>query len=236
MSQVSSPAEYHPTIRDLPTADRPRERLLRYGSSTLSNAELLAILLRTGVQGQNALDVAQRILSQFSGLRGIAGASLGELSSQKGISEAKYCQLMAALELGRRLASLSAEDRVVIRSPRDVAHLLTAEMGPLAQEHLRVLLLSTKNHVLSIHPLYVGTVNTSLVRVAEVFRPAIRDNSPGIILVHNHPSGDPAPSRPDVELTQHVRQAGELLNIDLVDHIILAGTGWVSMKEKGLGF
>ncbi len=140
---------------------------------------------------------------------------------------------MAALEMGRRLASSSVEERVVIRAAQDVANLLMAEMSMLKQEHLRVLLLTTKNHVSAIHPIYVGTVNTSLVRAAEVFRPAIRENSPAIILVHNHPSGDPTPSRQDIELTRQLRQAGAVLNVELMDHIILGGGNFVSIKDKG---
>ena len=223
-------------IRDLPAAERPRERLLHYGASALSNAELIAILLRTGLEGESALGVAQRLLSRFSGLRGIATASYGELSAERGISDAKYCHLVAALELGRRLASVSVEDRVVIRSPQDVANLLMAEMSLLSQEHLRVLLLTSKNQVLGVHNIYVGTVNTSLVRAAEVLRPAIRDNCPAIILVHNHPSGDPAPSTQDVDLTRQLHEASQVLNIDLLDHIVIGHHGFVSMKEKGLGF
>lgn len=229
--------EYHPMIRDMPTAERPRERLLQSGAGALSNAELLAILLRTGVAGESALDMGHRLLSRFSGLQGIAGATLAELSEHRGISEVKYCQLAAALELGRRMASLSPEDRAVVRSPRDVANLLMAEMAALPQEHMRILLLNTRNQLLGVHPLYVGTVNTALVRTAEVFRRAIRDNSPAIILVHNHPSGDPSPSPQDIKLTGDLCAAAKLLDVELVDHIIIGQNGrFVSMKEQGLGF
>ncbi len=227
---------YLPRIHDLPSGERPRERLLNYGVGSLSNGELLAILLRTGVEGESALGLGQRLLSRFRGLRGIASASYGELSAERGISEAKYCQVMAALELGRRLASVSVEDRVVIHSPQDVANLLMNEMGTLAQEHLRVVLLSTKNQVLSVHGIYVGTVNTSLVRAAEVLRPAVRDNAPNVIVVHNHPSGDPTPSAQDIALTRQLKAAADLLNVDLLDHLIIGHDRFVSLKESGQGF
>ncbi|HEU0022805.1 MAG TPA: UPF0758 domain-containing protein, partial [Dehalococcoidia bacterium] len=169
---------YQPTIRDLPRGERPRERLREYGPRYLSNTELIAILLRTGLQGENVLSMASRLLSTFDGLAGLGRSTFGELCAQRGLSEAKVCQLLAALELGRRYVSLAPQERAAIRSPQDVANLVMAEMGGLDQEHLRVLMLSTKNEVLGIQEIYVGNVNSSLVRPAEVFRPAIRDNAP----------------------------------------------------------
>ena len=233
---TGSGVAYTTTIRDLPMGERPRERLREHGPGHLSNAELIAILLRTGVAGENVLNMAVRLLSEFQGLPGIARATFGEICSLKGISEAKACQLLAAFELGRRLVSLHPEDRAVIGSPEDVANLLGAEMGLLEQEHLRVVHLDTKNHVTGVSEIYVGNVNSSMVRPAEVFRPAIRDNSVAIIAVHNHPSGDPTPSPEDVAITRQLRDAGELLGIELLDHIVLARQRHVSLKERGLGF
>ena len=217
---AESPA-YTTMIRDMPQGERPRERLRDYGAASLSNSELIAILLRTGLGGESA---------------GLGRATFGEMCSQKGISEAKACQLQAAFELGRRLVSLHPEDRAVIHSPEDVANLLGAEMAILNQEHLRVLLLDTKNHVTAVSEIYIGNVNSSIVRPAEVLRPAVRDNSASIILVHNHPSGDPTPSPEDVAITRQIRESGELLGIDVLDHIILAGRRHVSLKERSLGF
>jgi DNA repair protein RadC len=223
-------------IRDMPEGERPRERLVRYGANTLSNAELIAILLRTGVTGEGVISMSNRLLSEYGGLAGMGRVSYGELCSVNGISEAKACQLLAALELGRRLVSLSPNDRPIIVSPSDVANLLSAEMGFLDQEHLRVLLLSTKSEVLGIHEVYKGTVNSAAVRVAEVLRPAIRENCPSIIVVHNHPSGDPAPSSQDIMITRQINQAAEMMDIELLDHIIIGGQNHLSMKNKGLGF
>ena len=227
---------YTTMIRDLPTGERPRERLRDHGPRFLSNAELIAILLRTGVTGENVVNLSVRLLSHFQGLPGLARASFSELSSLKGISEAKTCQVMAALELGRRLISLQPEDRPVISSPGDIANLLSAEMSFLEQEHLRVVLLDTKNHVLGINEIYVGNVNSSVVRPAEVLRPAIRENAVALIVVHNHPSGDPAPSPEDAAITRELREAGALLGIEVLDHVILGGNRHVSLKEQGLGF
>ena len=227
---------YHPMIRDLPQAERPRERLKNYGAASLSNVELTAVLLRTGVEGESVLNLATRLLTGFKGLSGMARASFNELCREKGISEAKACQLLAALELGRRLTSLQPEDRPVISSPRDVANLLMGEMGFLEQEHLRVVLLNTRNQVLGISEVYVGNVSGAVIRAAEVLRPAVRENCPSIILVHNHPSGDPTPSADDVRVTEQIVEAGKLLDIDVLDHVVLGRQRFVSLKERGLGF
>ncbi len=235
---VESPA-YTTMIRDLPLGERPRERLRDYGAAALSTAELIAILLRTGVVGESVLNMATRLLSKNGGLDGLGGlgrASFKELCNIKGISEAKACQIQAALELGRRQVSLHPEDRPVIHSPEDVNNLLGAEMTLLDQEHLRVLRLDTKSHVNGVSNIYIGNVNSSIVRPAEVFLPAVRDNSPRIIVVHNHPSRDPTPSPEDVAITRQIREAGELLEIEVLDHIILAGGRYVSLKERSLGF
>ena len=233
---TDSSSTYTTMIRDLPKGERPRERLREHGPGSLSNAELIAILLRTGVKGENVVNLAVRLLSHLRGLPGLARISYGELCSVNGISDAKACQLLAAFELGRRLVSLHPEDRVVIRSPEDVANLLSAEMSTLEQEHLRVVLLDTKNHVMGINEIYKGNVNSSFVRMAEVFRPAIRENSVAIVVVHNHPSGDPAPSPEDIAITRQLRESGETLGIEVLDHIIVGGQGYVSLKEQGAGF
>lgn len=230
------PAEYNPTIADLPRADRPRERLLTYGAGALSNSELIAIVLRVGGAGQNVIRLSESLLARFGGLPGLARAGLGELTQVKGVGEAKVAQIKASLELGRRLLATSPEERSQIRSPADAANLVMAEMGMLEQEHLRVILLDTRNRVLAISTIYIGSLNSSVVRVGEIFRAAIRRNSAAIIVVHNHPSGDPTPSPEDVAVTKQIVEAGRLLDIELLDHIVVGQGRFVSLKERGLGF
>ena len=171
--------------------DRPRERLAELGAQALSNAELLAILLRVGVQGENAVQVGQRLLQDLGGLHGLHRASFSEVCAQHGIGEAKAAQIKAAIELGRRLAMQAPEERAAIHSPADAAEMLRYEMGALEQEHLRVILLDTRNRVVSVEKMYIGSLNSSTVRVGELFRPAIQRSAASIILVHNHPSGAP---------------------------------------------
>ena len=226
-----------PTIREMPTGERPRERLVEYGSKHLSNTELVAILLRTGSAGENVISLSSRLLTRFGGLAGLGKAAFAELCGEKGLSEAKACQLLAALELGRRFVSLAPEERIIINTPQDAANLVTGEMGTLDQEHLRVILLNTRNEVLSTHEIYVGNVNSSVVRPAEVFRPAVRNNAPSLIVVHNHPSGDPAPSKDDIAITEDLVASGKVLGIEVLDHLIVgSGQRYVSMNENGQGF
>ena len=197
-----------PTVREMPSEERPRERLAAYGPHHLSNTELVAILLRTGSAGENVISQSSRLLSRFDGLRGLGKASYAELCAEKGLSEAKTCQILAALELGRRFVSLAPEERATVNCPEDVVNLLSAEMSALEQEHLRVLLLNTRNEVTGIEEIYIGNVNSSVVRPAEVFRPGIRANATSILCVHNHPSGDPTPSGADVSITRDLVEAG----------------------------
>ena len=228
--------DYHPTIKELPTGERPRERLLNYGPSALSNAELLAIILRTGTPSENVIQLAQRLLATFDGLGGLVRASAAELETVKGLGPAKVTQVKAAMELGRRLLVEAPGERPQIRSPADAANLVMSEMSYLEQEHLRVLLLDTKNRVQASPTIYKGNVNTSVIRIAELFREAIRHNSTAMIAVHNHPSGDPTPSPEDVQVTRHIVEAGNLLDIEVLDHLIIGQGRYVSLKERGLGF
>jgi DNA repair protein RadC len=233
---MTAESEYRPKIQDLPTNERPRERLLLHGPSALSNAELLAIILRVGTQDENAVQVGQRLLASFDGLAGLVRASGPELMRERGLGPAKVAQVKAALELGRRLLLESPGDRPQIRSPADAANLVMSEMSLLEQEHLRVMLLDTKNRVLETTNVYVGSLNTSLIRVGELFRGAIRANCASLIVVHNHPSGDPTPSPEDVAVTKQIVEAGKLLDVDVLDHLIIGRQRFVSLKERGLGF
>ena len=235
MMRIESP-EYVLMIRDLPVDLRPRERMLYAGPSALSTAELLAIILRVGNKGENVVRMAERLLSEFGGVIGLAQANFEELCAAYGMGEAKATQIKAALELGRRLMVASPAERLQVRSPVDVANLLMLEMSLLEQEQLRVVLLDTKNFVIKVHTVYSGSLNSAVVRISEIFREPIRSNSASIAVVHNHPSGDPTPSPEDVRVTEMIVEAGALLDIDVLDHLIIGRNRFVSLKERGLGF
>ena len=235
MSEPNAPRPVY-RITDLHESERPRERLATLGPQALSNAELIAILLRVGVQGENAVQVGQRLLSTFGGLRGLHSAPFDELCHQRGMGEAKASQIKAAIELGRRLTLESPEERPVINSPGDAAALVQYEMSALEQEHLRVILLDRRNRVLAIDDLYRGSVSSAQVRVGEIFKAAIRKNASAVIVTHNHPSGDPTPSPDDVALTRAIVQAGKLMDIDVLDHLVIGSGRYVSLKERGVGF
>jgi DNA repair protein RadC len=223
-------------IQDLPASDRPRERLRDFGAGALSNQELVAILLRSGIAGDSALSVAGRLLRDFDGLLGLRRAAFGELAGARAVGEAKAAQIHAALELGVRLASMSAGERPVVKSPEDAANLVMAEMSLLDQEELWVVPLDSRNHVLCVTKLYRGSTHTTQVRMGEVFRDAIRLTAVAMVVVHNHPSGDPTPSSNDVSMTKMLNQAGKLLDIEIVDHLVIGGGRYVSMRNLRLGF
>lgn len=223
-------------ITDMSISDRPRERLAQLGPQALSSAELLAILLRVGVPGENAVEVGLRLLHVFGNLTGLHRAPFEEVCGQRGVGPAKAAQIKAAIELGQRLTLESPEERSAIHSPVDAAALVQLEMSALEQEELRVILLDTRNRVLGIVQVYRGSLNSSQVRVGELFKAAIRKNAAAIIVAHNHPSGDPAPSPDDVAITRAIVQAGKLLDLEVLDHLVIGSGRYVSMKERGLGF
>lgn len=223
-------------IRELPMAERPRERLFLRGAGGLSAAELIALLWGWGSRGRSAVDLATEALARHEGLTGLAQATDAELEELPGVGAAKAAQLTAAFELGRRLMADWPVARWSIRSPRDVADRLILQMGRLEREELRVVLLNTKNVVLRIVTVYQGNVSSSLVRVGELFRDAVRVNATGLILVHNHPSGDPTPSPDDLHLTAEALAAGRLLDIDLLDHLVIGHDAWVSLRDRGVSF
>jgi DNA repair protein RadC len=223
-------------ITDLASDERPRERLIKVGAAALSKAELLAILLRVGVAGMNSVQLAQHILDELDGLSGIQRASVSDMCKIHGLGEAKAAQIKAAIELGIRLAREESEARGPLNSPAEAAVLVQLEMQALQQEHLNVILLDTRNRVIKIEPVYKGSLNMSLVRVGELFHAAIQHSAASLIMVHNHPSGDPTPSPEDMALTRAAVQAGKLLDIEVLDHLVIGYGKFVSMKEKGLGF
>ncbi|WP_108023750.1 RadC family protein [Melghirimyces profundicolus] len=221
-------------LRDVPEEERPRERMCKEGPSSLSNAELVAILLRTGTSSESVLQLAGRVLAQTESLKGLAESTLNELIQIKGIGPAKAVQLLAGIELGRRVSRALPAERAVIRSPGDAAGYVMDEMRFQSQEHFLCLFLNTKNRVIDKKCIFVGSLNSSVVHPREVFREAIRRSSAGVVCVHNHPSGDPTPSREDVHVTERLYEAGRIVGIELLDHIIIGDNRFYSMKEKGI--
>ena len=223
-------------IRELPIMERPRERLQLRGPAGLTSAELIALVWGSGTRGRSAVDLAGDALVRHDGLTELARASELELRAIPGVGGAKAAQLVAAFELGRRMLADWPEARPTIRSPRDLADRLILQMGRLEREELRVVLLDTKNHVLRVATVYQGNVSSSLVRVGELFRDAVRLNASGVILVHNHPSGDPTPSPDDLHLTAEALAAGRLLDIQLLDHLVIGHDAFVSLRDRGVAF
>lgn len=225
--------EYHLTVKEMPVDIRPRERMIALGPEALSNVELLAIILRTGSQKETSLQLATKILGTTKGLRVLAEAGVEELSKFKGVGQAKAAQIKAAVELGRRVIQAAGQSRQQIKSPHDVARLLVDEMRFLDREHFRVICLNTKNYVLSIDEVSVGSLNSSIVHPRELFKKAIMRSAAGVILIHNHPSGDPAPSREDLDVTRRIVEAGRILGIEVLDHVIIGDGRYISLKEQG---
>ncbi|MGD7007759.1 RadC family protein [Metabacillus sp. 84] len=220
-------------IRDFPAEERPRERLLNDGPGNLSNQELIAILLRTGSASESVLQLASRLLAHFEGLKLLKDASIEEITSISGIGQAKATQLLASMELGKRILKLSNEERYVIRSPQDGANYVMEEMRFLTQEHFVCLYLNTKNHVIHKHTVFIGSLNASIVHPREVFKEAFRRSAASFICIHNHPSGDPSPSREDIEVTKRLSECGKMIGIELLDHLIIGDRKYISLKEKG---
>ena len=222
-------------ITDFVESERPRERLARLGPRSLSNAELLAIQLRTGAPGENAVQVAQRLLDTFGGVTGLHRAAFDEVCSQHGIGTAKAAQIKSALELGYRMKQESFE-KATIHSPEEASQLVLHDMSALEQEELWVILLDTRNQLISIENIYRGSLNSSQVRVGELFKNAVRRNAASLIVAHNHPSGDPTPSPDDIAVTRAIVEAGNLLDVDVLDHLVIGSGKFISMKQRGLGF
>ncbi|MFS0765166.1 RadC family protein [Peribacillus phoenicis] len=220
-------------IRDYPKEERPRERFLQDGPQSLSNQELLALLLRTGSREESVLQLSGRLINSFKGLRLLKEASVEELTVIKGIGETKAIQILASVELGRRINNLNDQDRYVIRSPEDGANYCMEEMRFLSQEHFVCLYLNTKNQVLQKTTVFIGSLNASIVHPREVFKEAFKRSAASIICLHNHPSGDPSPSREDIEVTKRLVECGKIIGIEVLDHIIIGEHKYVSLKEKG---
>jgi DNA repair protein RadC len=224
------------SIKELAPDERPRERLLLRGPASLTNGDLLAIVLNTGIAGESVTALSQRLLVEYDGLLGLMKLDVLELANVRGLGPAKAAKLKATLEIASRVVAMGPEQRPQITSPDDVVNLVAVEMAALEQEQLRVVLLDSKHRVLVIRTIYQGSVNQAQVRIAELFREAIRANAPAVVFVHNHPSGDPTPSGADVALTAEIAKAGELLGIDVLDHLVIGRGRHVSLRRLGLGF
>jgi len=220
-------------IRDYAKNDRPRERLINDGPESLSTQELLAIILRTGTKNESVLQLSNQILKHFDGLRMLMNASVEEMISIKGIGITKAIQLLASFELGKRINRLQFEDRYSIKSPDDCAKYMMDEMRFLQQEHFVCLYLNTKNQIIARETIFIGSLNASIVHPREVFKEAFRRSAASIICLHNHPSGDPTPSREDIDVTKRLVECGKIIGIELLDHIIIGEHKYVSLKEKG---
>ncbi|MDW0118104.1 DNA repair protein RadC [Sporosarcina thermotolerans] len=220
-------------IRDVHIADRPRERLIRQGAASLSNQELVAILLRTGTKEESVLLLANRILNSFDKIQDLKNATVEEMMAVKGVGQAKAVQLLAAAEIGKRIHRRHSEGRYVIKSPEDAAAYLMTDMSSLLQEHFVVLFMNVKNEVLHKQTIFIGSLNSSIVHPREIFREAVKRSAASIIVSHNHPSGNPSPSPEDIEVTKRLVEAGSIMGIELLDHIIIGDHRFISLKEKG---
>ena len=218
----------------MPLEERPRERMKEIGAGRMSNAELIAILLRTGYHEETAIRLAERVIAQAGGLRFLPDYTLEELQEIKGIGLAKAVQIQAALELGKRMSSTLRPENLLLSSPQEVAGFLMEEMRYYRKEYFKIILLNTKNHIISVEDISIGSLNSSIVHPREIFNLPVKKSAASIILVHNHPSGDPSPSREDLEVTKRLVEAGILLGINVLDHIIVGEGKFLSFKEKGL--
>lgn len=224
--------EYRFTIKEMPLEERPREKLIKYGAERLSDAELIALIIRIGNRERTAVELSQDILNNYGGLKSLNTLSIAEMTEINGVGQVKAVQLKAVIELGKRLISLGWDNKDVIRSPQDVAVLLMPEMRFLTQEVFKLILLDIKNQVIATPVVSKGGLASSIVHPREVFREAIKYSSAAMILVHNHPSGVPDPSKDDINITRRLIEAGKIMGIDILDHIIIGNGVFVSMKEK----
>ncbi len=223
------------TVRDLPLNERPRERLLKLGSEALSAQEILSLILGRGIKGESIMMTSQKLLSRFGNLKGIANASIEELTQTRGIGPAKAAQIKAALELSKRLeADVGEKPQPVLKSPEDVAAVMRSKLKGKKKEHCWVLCLDTRNKLINCKPVSIGSLDTSIVHPREVFKEAVSSSAASVIFVHNHPSGDPEPSKEDIELTKRLAEAGEIVGIEVLDHIIVCDKDYLSLKARDL--
>ncbi len=225
--------EYRLTIKEMPEDERPREKLIKYGAENLSNAELLALIIRVGNKSRTAVELSQDIYNKFGGLKALNYLTINQLKKMNGIGTAKAVQISSLVELSKRIASLNREEKDIIKSPKDAAQILMPELRYLTQEVFKIILLDIKNQIIAIPMISKGGLSSSIVHPREVFKEAIKHSSAAMLLIHNHPSGIPEPSRDDINITKKLIDAGKIVGIDVLDHIIIGDGIFVSMKEKG---
>jgi DNA repair protein RadC len=223
------------TIKQIPKQERPREKLIKFGPQALTNSELMAIVLRVGSNKDTAITLSQKILNhEDRGLKNIATPDTELLLGFHGISHAKAAQLIAAVELGKRVSRLDYDDRFKVTSPQDIANYLMEDMRYLKKEYFKIIILDTKNKVLDVCTISIGSLNSSIVHPREVFHEAVKKSAASILLVHNHPSGETQPSREDISITKRLIEAGELMGIKVLDHIIIGDGVYLSFKEENI--
>jgi DNA repair protein RadC len=223
------------TVHDLPLSERPRERLFKLGSEALSAQEVLALILGRGIKDESVMVTSQKLLSRFGNLKGVANASVEELTQMKGIGPAKAAQIKAAIELSKRLeVDVGEKPKPLLKSPEDVAAVMRSKLKGKKKEHFWVLCLDTRNRLINWKQVSIGSLDTSIVHPREVFKEAVSSSAASVIFVHNHPSGDPEPSKEDIELTKRLAKAGEIVGIDVLDHIIVCDKSYLSLKAKNL--
>ncbi|MGI8317227.1 RadC family protein [Halobacillus mangrovi] len=220
-------------IKDVPKADRPRERMIGLGAVHLSNQELIAILLGSGTKQESVMELSQRLLIHFEGISLLKDATIEELTAIRGIGTAKAVLILSAIELGKRMQQMKPVERYMIRSPEDGADFIMEEMRDLKQEHFICLFLNTKNQVLHRQTIFIGSLNASIVHPREVFKEAVKRSAASIICAHNHPSGDPTPSQEDIQVTRRLQECGKMIGIELLDHLVIGDRKFISLKEKG---
>src|SRR5690625_219707 len=219
-------------LKNVPVEERPRERLIKYGESHLSNQEILALLLGSGTRKESVMDLSNRVLMHFEGLKLLSEATIEELTAIKGIGIAKGVSVLAALELGKRVNQYQPEERYTVKSPEDGADFVMEEMRSLKQEHLVALFLNTKNQIIHRQTIFIGSLNASIVHPREIFREAVKRSAASIICAHNHPSGDPTPSQEDIHVTRRLVEAGKIMGIEVLDHLVIGNNCFISLKEK----
>lgn len=223
------------TMKDLPENERPREKLMKSGARGLSNSELLAIIIRNGSKGFSAIDLSNRLLStNKQGISFLSDLSIEEITQIKGIGQCKAVQILAAVELGKRVVLENIDEKKKVTSPLDIVDFFMADMKNLKKEHFKIVMLDTKNHIIGVEEVSVGNLNSSIVHPREVYKQAIKRSSASIILIHNHPSGDPTPSKEDINITRRLMESGEILGIKVLDHIIIGNKKHISLKEMDI--